>query len=351
MPRQWCFYINLPIGGAAGAIILLTFTAPAAARPHPATPREKVLQMDVAGTATIMGAVICYLLALQWGGVTKPWSDGSVVGTLVAFGVLLILFVLIQWYQGDRALIPFRLLNDRNIAANCAYIFFLAGSFFVLLYILPIYFQSVKGTSAGSSGVRNLPLVFGASLFTILCGVIITVTGIYVPIMIVGAAITTIGCGLLYLLDLHSDSAAWIGYQIVAGIGVGLAVQIAVIANQGLVKISDLSTVSSITLFSQTIGGAFFVSASQTAFENKVRAKIPSTAPGVDPQLVIATGATQLRKVFSKADLPGVLEAYMDGIRVTFALAIALGGASLLVSLVPKWINIKGRLPTTAGAA
>ena len=91
----------------------------------------------------------------------------------------------------------------------------------------------------------------------------------------------------------------------------------------------------------QTVGGAFFVSAAQTAFTNRLLDRVPITAPGVKPSLVVSTGATQLRNVFSSSELPGILVAYMDGLRLSFALAIALAGITLPIALFAKWANVK----------
>ena len=75
------------------------------------------------GTFTIMAAIVCFLLALQWGGVTKAWSDSSVIGTLVGFGLLLVVFGFVEWCMGDRAVLQGALLRRRDILANCLYIF------------------------------------------------------------------------------------------------------------------------------------------------------------------------------------------------------------------------------------
>jgi MFS transporter, DHA2 family, glioxin efflux transporter len=293
--------------------------------------------MDLLGTFTIMAAVVCYLLALQWGGVSKSWSDSSVVGTLVGFVLLIIAFIAVEWYMGERALLQGRLLKQRTIAMTCTYVFFFAGGFFALLYYLPIYFQSIKNVNASQSGIRNLPLVIAASLMTIVSGGLITVYGHFTPLMLLSSVLATIGCGLVYTLNIDSSPGAWIGYQALAGIGVGLGLQIPIIANQASVGMSDLSAVSAVTLFFQTIGGSFFVSAGQTAFANKLVALLPKDAPGVDPHLVVATGATELRKVFTAEQLPGILEAYMDGLKVTFALSIALAGITVFITLFSPW--------------
>ena len=342
------FYINLPIGGAAAAVIFAFFKTPKAARPQKATNIEKLLQMDLPGSFTIMAAVVCYLLALQWGGTTKPWNSADVIGTLVGFGLLMVVFVVIEWYSGDRALVQFRLLKSRTTLAMSSFVFIISGTFFVMLYYLPIYFQSTRNVSASRSGIDNLPLVLGAAIFSILSGGLITVYGHYVPIMIFGSAVTAIGSGLIYTLDINSGSSKWIGYQSLLGIGLGLVFQISVIVNQSLVKPSDLSSITAMTLFFQTIGGAFFISAAQAGFANKLLARIPTTAPGVNPALVVSTGATDLRTVFTPEQFAGILLAYMEGLRVAFAIAIALSCAGFVLSLTPKWQRLKGKTPAVA---
>ncbi len=341
---RWCFWINLPIGGVALAVILIFFKAPRAARPVEAPFKEKLLQMDFPGTFTIMAAAVCYLLAMQWGGATKPWNDSSVIGTLIGFGLLTIAFVAIQYFQGDRALLQGRLLKDRTFAGMSAYIFMVSGGFFIPLYILPIYFQATRDASASQSGINNLPLVLGASIFTVTSGIAMTIWGLYIPLMIFGSVVASIAAGLTYTLDIHSDSSKWIGFQAMSGIGLGLIFQIPVIVAQSNVRPSDLSSASSMVLFFQTIGGAIWISAAQAGFSNKLIQRLPITAPGIDPGFIVATGATELRKVFNAEQLPGILQAYMDGIRVPFALSIACCCLTCVLIAIPRWESIKGKM-------
>ena len=344
---RWCFYVNLPIGGFSSVIIFIFFQPPPAAKPQEATWKEKLLQMDLPGTFVIMAAVVSYLLAIQWGGTTKSWNDSQVIGLLVGFGLLIIVFILIEYFSGERALLVGRLFKRRNNLVSMIYIFFFAGSFFVLLYYLPIYFQSVDGVSPSDSGVRNIPLLVAASLFSILSGGIISATGWFQPFLIVGAALTAIGSGLIYTLDIGTEMGKWIGYQVLAGFGLGFAIQTAIIVGQASVEPADLSTITAMILFFQTIGGAFFVQAGQAAFSNKLVNSVSTFAPGVSPALVIGTGASDLRKVFSPEQLPGILQAYMAGLRDAYAICIALAGVAFVVAFFVEWKSIKGKAPST----
>jgi hypothetical protein len=296
-----------------------------------------------------MAAVVCYLLALQWGGVTKSWGNSQVVGTLVGFVLLLILFVIIEWWTGERALIPARLLKQRNLLVSGIYVMFVVGPMFIMIYYLPIYFQSIKGVSAAQSGIRNVPLVVSVGLSTILSGVLITVYGHFGYLMVLAGVFEIIGSGLIYTFEIDTSNGRWIGFQILAGIGMGLGIQIPIIVNQASVAPSDLASASAITLFLQTIGGAFWVSAGQAAFVNRLSQRLLETAPTVNPQQVIATGATELRHIFTPEQIPGILDAYMDGLKLTFLLCIVLAAVTLVVSAFPKWVSLKGK--AAAGGA
>lgn len=104
----------------------MTFTTPKASyseEARSATYREKFLQMDLIGTALILAAVVCLLLALQWGGVSKSWKSADVIGTLVGFGLITILFGLVEWWQGPRALLLARVLKRREVWSGCLFNF------------------------------------------------------------------------------------------------------------------------------------------------------------------------------------------------------------------------------------
>ncbi|OKL62584.1 hypothetical protein UA08_02968 [Talaromyces atroroseus] len=337
---RWCFYINLPIGGLAAAIIILFFRTPPAAKAVEATLRDKLLQMDPIGTTLIMGAVCSLILGLQYGGVTYPWNSSTVIGLFVGCGCMFIVFGIIESVQGERAMLTPRLMRQRSVWVSGVYGAFFAGSYFVPLYYLPIYFQSIDGASPINSGVRNLPLIIAFTIATVASGASISKTGIATPLLPVGSAIATIAAGLLYTLDIGTGTGKWIGYQILAGFGYGISFQVPIIVCQGTGDPSDLASMTAIILFFQTIGGAALIGAAQSGFVNQLLRRLPSTAPTVNPNLVVAAGATELRNVFSADELSGILVAYMAGIKVTFAITIGAAGISFPISLLSKWDKI-----------
>ncbi len=232
----------------SGLIVALFFKAPATAKPVKATWREKLLQMDPVGTILVMGGIISYILALEYAGQMYPWNSSTVVGLLVGCAAIFITFVFWEGWLGERAMVTPRLIRDRNVWVSSVFALFLAGSYFLIIYYLPIYFQSIDNVDPTQSGVRNLPLILAVTFATILSGGLISQNGQAIPFLVGGTALATIATGLIYTIDIGTPTGKWIGFQILAGAGFGLAFQVPVIVNQARAKPEDLSGVTAIIL-------------------------------------------------------------------------------------------------------
>ncbi|TVY39773.1 MFS gliotoxin efflux transporter [Lachnellula occidentalis] len=338
---RWCFYINLPCGALAAAAFILLFKVPASVKPPQVPLKEKLIQMDIPGFLLVTASVVCYLLAMQWGGVVEKWSSANVVGTLVGCIVIFIAFIAWEWYQGERALLLPSIMKQRTIIHGCAFSFLIAGTFYILLYYIPIYFQAVKGTNAMESGVRTIPLILSLTLVQICTGVSIGALKIFNPFLILGGILTTISVGLIMTLEPNSDHSYWIGYQVLAGVGLGLCFNVYIIIIQNIVKPEEVATATAILLFFQSLGGALVVSAAQSLFQNELLNTLAVQSPNINPAAVFATGATDIQKSFAKSDLPGINNSYMKGLHMAFALAIPMAGAATLVAVGQNWFRLK----------
>jgi hypothetical protein len=134
----------------------------------------------------------------------------------------------------------------RYVTVGSIYMFFFAGSYFVVLYYLPIYFQSVYNNSPIGSGVKMLALIIPLTFAAIGQGIALSKIGIVPLFWIVGGALATVGCGLLYTLDSHTSTGKWIGYQIIIGFANGATFQVALSNAQVYSSIEDMSQVSAI---------------------------------------------------------------------------------------------------------
>ncbi|KAK3297389.1 major facilitator superfamily domain-containing protein [Chaetomium fimeti] len=340
---RWCFYINPPIGCISGLIILCAFAAPKRAKPVDAPLKEKMLQMDPVGIVLVMGGMISYTLALQYGGQTMAWNDRTVLGLSVGFVVIVIVFGFWEFYNGERSMIVPRLFANRDVRVSAIFTFLFAGSYFIVLYYLPMYFQSVHPSRATESGMHNLPLILSVAVSTMGASGLISATGLAAPVAVVSAVLATVASGLLYTLDIRTSPAKVLGYQILGGHGWGAAFQVPIVMAQATAAPGDISSVTAIILLFQNLGGAFMLSAAHPAFVRTMMQRLAMTAPSVDPLLMLGTGATQIRTVVPPDVVPGVLVAYMAGIQTTFVIALVSVGLAVTVGIFSRFKRLNSR--------
>lgn len=308
------------------------------------TLKQKIGNIDLIGAFFLISAIVCLLLALQWGGSVYPWTDSKVWGCLLGFGLLIISFTALQIYKGEKATIPPRIILRQRTVFGCAFFSaFLAMALYTHIYFLPFYFQAVKGTTAEGSGIRTIAYLVSNTIAAIVVGGSITILGPYVPFLWIGSALFCVGSGLLQTLQVDSSAGKWIGYQILAGVGAGTCVQIPFIAVQVVLSKKDMPVGNAIAIFFNSLGGALSISIAQNIFSNTLIKDMPIYAPGVNPQVIIQAGATHVRDVVTKAQLPGVLEAYDVAVTRAFILAIACTGIAFCVSFVFEWKSVKGQ--------
>ena len=325
---RWCFYINLPIGGVVIAILAIFLQIPPIIKSE--SDRKTLIQhMDPLGIVTFLPAIVCLLLAVQWGGTTYPWSNARIIVLFVLAGVLLIVFVVVQLSLQENAMVPPRILRMSLIAYSSIFMIAFSGAYFTIVYYLPIWFQAIKGASAVNSGIMCLPMMLSMVIFSFITGGGVTATGKRLPFFILATILSTIGAGLVTTFETDTGHPKWIGYQVLVGAGVGMGVQLPVITAQAVLPAPDIPVGTAIVTFCQTFSGAIFVAVSQALFANQLRSGILNTVPGISPSIVQQIGATNLDAVIDAKDMPAVQEVYNVALVSTWYLAVALFGVSV----------------------
>jgi hypothetical protein len=193
-----------------------------------------------------MGGIISFILATEYGGQKKPWDSATVIGLFVGCALIWTTFVTWEFFNGERAMLPRRIFGYRFVWQPATFQFFFAAGYVVLLYYLPLYFQSVDNRSAIGSGVLNLPLVLAMVVGSIFSGIMVTKTGHAAPFMLVGAVLCTVSSGLMYTYDIGTSMGAWIGYQFLYGLAIGMAFQMGITIAQANAAVEDMSSVTAI---------------------------------------------------------------------------------------------------------
>lgn len=266
---RWCFFINLPIGAVTLLVIEIFFPDPQVKR-ESETWSKSFRRFDPLGNLVFMPAIICLLLVMQWGGITYAWNSWRVILVFCLFGVLLIVFLFVQYWQQDFATAPLRIFLKRTVWSAAIFTFCIGAAFLSSVYYLPICFQAVKSASAVNSGVMNLPLLISNVVASIISGIAVTTFGYYTPFMLLASVIKPISYGLMTTFHPGTPHSKWIGYQVLAGFGIGFGVQQPLIAVQVVLDIADVPTGTALMVFMQVLGGALFVSVDENVFSNKL---------------------------------------------------------------------------------
>ncbi|TLS21016.1 uncharacterized protein PpBr36_10748 [Pyricularia pennisetigena] len=331
---------SLPAGAVTAISVVFIFST-SENKASRLTFREKLGKLDMVGIVLFISSIVCLLLALQWGGTTYSWSDSRVWGCFLGFGLIGTAFVWLQLRLGDDATIPPSIIKQRTIWSILCFELLLAIGLYFLVYYLPFYFQAVRLLSAQASGIRMIPLLVSVTIASIVSGGLTTATGHYVPLLHISAAMFTIAAGLCSTLKVDSYAGEWIGYQLLAGIGVGLSLQVGYVAAQVVLAQEQQATGVALVSFCASLGGALAVSLGNSVFLNALTDELRSRIPDSDVvEMVIRAGASNVASETPPSVLPEVIFSYNRAITRVFLIAIPMGAASLFFCLFTEWRKI-----------
>ncbi|PSR79368.1 major facilitator superfamily domain-containing protein [Coniella lustricola] len=354
---RFCFWINLPLGFIAALLVMIVLDRkrpPGASLPF----MQKLQGLDILGSLILSASLVCLFLALEWGGVSRSWSDPLVWGCIVGFGLFAIGFCAFQWYKEDdprltcrntSAVVPLRIFKQRTVALCCVFSLMYGFAIYTDFYMLPIWFQGVMGTSAAISGVNCLAFSLASVISTLFTGFATTQFGYPVPFMWAGSALYAIGSGFLYTLVPSTPAARYLGYQVIAGLGMGLAVQVTFVAVQIVTTVDDMPVACGMEVFFKQLGGTVGVNVAQNLFVAKLTEDLNKVAPELAAQGVdVRSGIADLSGM---ADLLPLSQrgAFRDGVNSAvmraFLVPVIVAAVAALASWSMEWLHIKDDRP------
>ena len=351
---HWIFYVNLPIGIAALAVI-------ATQLPNSGNVRGvRVRELDFIGIATFTVAAILLLLGLTNKGLTDPsghlydWLSANVLLYMIGAAVLTVGFIVAEHYAKE-PIIPLDLFRNRSYTTINIATFFVAFGFFSAIIFLPRYFQAVQGLSATASGYRTWPLMLGLILSSTLSGILVSRTGKYKAMLLGAGLVLTLGMFLMTHLAVGTGYWTLSLWMLVAGLGVGPTFSVTTVALQNAVPVRRIGVATSNLTFFRQIGGSVGLAIAGTIFASTFAAQLPShlVTAGVPAPLVThfsqssgsatnsLTGVGNLNSQLA-SQLPAQVRPFIPhittGIQSDLASSIAglmwLGAAASLVALL-----------------
>ena len=265
---RWVFLVNLPLGAAALAGLVLRLPPSRVERPE--------RPLDAAGAALLAGATIALLLTCIWGGQRYAWDSPQIVA-LIAATVLLSGALFVRERRAADPIVPFGLLRTRSVAVASSALFLATAALFSITVFVPLFLQVSTGASPTEAGLLLIPAMIGITVSTTLSGRSIARSGRYKRFPIAGLALMS--CALVLLAALAGEqSRVATGLALALfGLGFGMVTQVLVVAVQNTVDRRELGVATATTGFFRALGGAVGAAVLGTVF----------AAQGSEPEHVI----------------------------------------------------------------
>jgi EmrB/QacA subfamily drug resistance transporter len=327
---RWVFYVNVPIGIVALVVVAIVLPkTKVAARPI----------IDYAGIVLLGGAATCVVLVTSFAGSLWPWDSVEVIAATLGFIILVAGFILVE-RRVPEPVMPLRLFRNKVFSTSSGIGFVVGFAMFGAITFLPLYMQRVQGVSATGSGLRLIPLMAGLLLTSLASGQIISRTGRYKLFPILGCGCFTVGLFLLSLMNEHTGVIESSLYMFVLGIGLGMVMQVLVLAVQNAVEYRDLGTATSAATFFRTIGSCIGVAAFGTVFTTELTKHlavgIPPTATGKCSAAALSSSSGVLAQCPAEVQ-SWFIGAYATAIHVVFLSAVPVGLVAFgLAFLLPE---------------
>ena len=351
--QRWIFYINLPFIGIAFPFVYFFLRLHFKASKLTAQLRR----VDWIGSIIFIGSTTSLLIPITWGGVSYPWTSWRTLVPLIIGIVGLAVFIAYEMFIATEPLIRLSIFSQRTAAAAYFETVIHGMILWCLLYYAPLYYEVVKNESPILAGVSLFPETFTVAPAAVVTGIIITQIGRYRWAIWSGWFLTTLGAGLLYLLDVHTTTVQWVFLNLVSGLGMGILFPSMAFAVQAAQRNEDLAFAVAMFSFFRSFGQSIGVAVGGTIFQNQMKKKLlayPLLAPMAGHYSQDAASLVQIIKAMEgdqsvqKAQL---IQAYADALKVVWITMCGLAAVAGLSSLLIKGLDVNQPLKTEQGFA
>ncbi|MGE5826922.1 MAG: MDR family MFS transporter [Micromonosporaceae bacterium] len=341
---RWAFYVNLPLGGVALLFLITRLHLPKYRTEH---------RIDWTGAGLLAVGITALVLVTAWGGTEYAWGSAQIIGLLALAVVSLVAFGFVERWAAEPVL-SLGLFRNRNFAVVSAIGFLLGFAMFGAINFLPLYQQTVQGSSATNSGLLLLPMMGGMMVVSIVAGQMITRTGRYKIFPIIGGIGMTIGMILLARLDTETTKLQLALFMVMLGMGMGFLMQTTMLIAQNSVEQKDLGVASSAATFFRSIGGSFGVSLFGAIFARRLHDDVAARlGSGVADQMTGAGGRVDPSKLhlLPPPTLSALLHGIASALSHVFVWAIPFAAAVAVLALFVKEETLRGSPTEASGPA
>jgi EmrB/QacA subfamily drug resistance transporter len=331
---RWIFYINLPVGGAALLYLVFVMNLPKRRVDH---------RIDYLGGILLGVVATAVILIATWGGTEYAWGSWQVIGMVAIALAAIAGFILVE-QRAQEPMLPLHVFKIGNFSLAMAMTFFLGLGLFGVMTFIPLFQQTVQGASPTVSGLLLTPMMVGSMVTSVIAGQLVTKTGKYKLLPIIGGLIMTLGMFMLSRIGVHTTRTSSALDYLVLGLGMGLMMQLVSLISQNAVELRDMGVASSARMFFQQIGGSLGVAAFGALFARKLAeatsghgaGHLPISGSSFDPAQVDSLPAGVREVVFA---------AIAHGVESVFIWGVPAGLLVFVFALFIKEVPLRGRTP------
>ena len=277
---HWVFYVNLPLGALALVVFVLVMPS--------VRPQSVHRSLDRLGMSVLVIAVVPLVLAFSWGGSQYDWLSPEVVGLMALAFVATLVFLRVE-RDAVEPIIPLSLFRSSIFAVVIAVTFLTAMGMFGSVSYIPLFVQSVIGTSATNSGLVTMPMMLTMSITSAAVGQVLARTGRYRIFLVVGLAVMTLGMFMLAQMDVHSSRGEATRDMVVLGIGLGAVMPILMLVALNTTSHQMLGVTTSTIQFMRSVGATLGVALMGSLLNSRLQSELVSQTPSEVTQNVPAS--------------------------------------------------------------
>jgi EmrB/QacA subfamily drug resistance transporter len=267
---RWAFWMNIPLGILAivSAVAFLRLPKVESSKPR----------IDYTGMVLLAIASTGLVLVTTWGGTTYDWDSLVIIGLIVATAVAALAFVMVE-RRASEPIMPLHLFRDRNFVLTTIAGLITGIAMFGALAYLPTYLQMVTGVNATQAGLLMIPMMAALLVSSIISGQLVSRTGRYKWLPIVGTSIVAVALVLMSTMTPSLAIPILCLYLAVMGLGLGMSMQILILIVQNSFPAREVGTATASNNYFRQIGASLGAAIVGSLFVAKLTSLLAERMP------------------------------------------------------------------------
>lgn len=336
---RWAFYVNLPLGAVTLILCWITLAK------LPKGTGKAVIDWWGTGLLTIW--ITALVLVTSWGGTQYAWGSAQILGLIAVAVVGFVAFIIVERRVAE-PIMPLRVFKSLNFSLSGGVAFISGFAMFGAMGFLPQFQQFVQGSSATNSGLLLMPMMIAAMAVSLSAGQLISKTGHYKSLPIIGSILVTIGLALFATMDVNTSTVVSGVYMVILGAGMGAMMQTSTLIAQNSLALRDMGAGTGVSTFLRNMGSSLGVSLLGAVYTSH----LADTLTGTPAVTVTATSMTpQMLRGLPESAQKLFEQAVTNGVTALFTWGAVVAAVGIVVALFIRQVPLRSAVKPQAASA